>query len=77
LLGVFEGTGHYLLFNGVLGDRRPASGNVLTTPVLQALQQTCWHSGPKVVYGEACRLGQARLAQEGITFKQLPHAVPR
>jgi adenine-specific DNA-methyltransferase len=61
LLGVFEGTGHYLLFNGVLGDRRPASGNVLTTPVLQALQQTCWHSGPK----------------EGITFKQLPHAVPR
>jgi adenine-specific DNA-methyltransferase len=77
LLGVFEGTGHYLLFNGVLGDRRPASGNVLTTPVLQALQQTCWHSGSKVVYGEACRLGQARLAQAGITFKQLPHAVPR
>ena len=32
---------------------------------------------PKVVYGEACRLGAARLAQERITFKPLPHAVPR
>jgi hypothetical protein len=30
-----------------------------------------------VVYGEACLLGEARLAAEGITFKQLPHAVPR
>jgi hypothetical protein len=35
------------------------------------------HAGPKVVYGEACRLGPARLAAEGITFKQLPHAAPR
>lgn len=77
LLGVHQGVGHYLLFNGVLGDRRPASGNVLTTPVLDALRQTCWHAGPKLIYGEACRLGEARLAQEGISFKQLPHAVPR
>ncbi len=77
LLGVWGGTAHYLLFNGVLGDRRPASGNVLTTPVLHALRHSCWHEGPKVIYGEACRLGEARLAQEGITFKQLPHAVPR
>ena len=34
LLGVHEGTAYYLLFNGILGDRRPASGNVLTTAVL-------------------------------------------
>jgi adenine-specific DNA-methyltransferase len=77
LLGVHEGTAYYLLFNGILGDRRPASGNVLTTAVLQALKELCGHDGPKVIYGEACRLGDARLKAEGISFKQLPHAVPR
>ena len=71
------GIAYYLLFNGILGDRRPAGGNVLTSAVLQALHETCWFEGPKVIYGEACRLGEARLAQEGITFRQLPHAVPR
>jgi len=77
LVGTHGGTAYYLLYNGILGDLRPAGGNVLTTPVLEALRRTCWHAGPKVVYGEACRLGEARLAAEGITFRQLPHAVPR
>ena len=80
LLGCFGaqgGTAIYLLFNGILGDRRPAGGNVLTSAVLAALRERCWHAGPKIVYGEACRLGEARLAAEGIVFKQLPHAVPR
>jgi adenine-specific DNA-methyltransferase len=45
--------------------------------VLAALHRSCWHAGPTVVYGEACPLGPARLAAEGITFEQLPHAVPR
>lgn len=76
-LGVHEGTAYYLLFNGILGDRRPESGNVLTSTVLAALHQSCPHAGPKVIYGEACRLGAARLMAEGIVFKQLPHAVPR
>ena len=77
LLGIQEGTAYFLLFNGVLGDKRPASGNVLNGAVLDALRATCWHAGPKTIYGEACRLGEARLAAEGIVFKQLPHAVPR
>lgn len=77
LLGVHEDRAYYLLFNGILGDRRPASGNVLTGAVLDALRAACWHAGPKVIYGEACRLGQARLEEDGIVFKQLPHAVPR
>jgi adenine-specific DNA-methyltransferase len=77
LLGVHEGRAVYLLYNGILGDRRPAAGNVLTSAVLTAMQQTCWLEGPKVVYGEACLLGDARLAAAGITFRQLPHAVPR
>lgn len=77
LVGVHEGTACYLLFNGVLGDLRPAGGNVLNAAALGALRATCWHAGPKVIYGEACRLGAARLAAEGIVFKQLPHALPR
>jgi adenine-specific DNA-methyltransferase len=77
LLGVHEGRAVYLLFNGILGDKRPAAGNVLTSAVLAAMQHTCWHDGPKVVYGEACLLGDARLAAAGISFRQLPHAVPR
>jgi adenine-specific DNA-methyltransferase len=77
LLGVHEGTALYLLFNGILGDRQPAAGNVLTSAVLDAMQRLCWHEGPKVVYGEACTLGDARLAQTGISFRQLPHALPR
>jgi adenine-specific DNA-methyltransferase len=76
-LGVHENTAYYLLFNGVLGDRRPAGGNVLNGAVLDALRAACRHDGPKVVYGEACRLGAARLDAAGIVFKQLPHALPR
>lgn len=77
LLGVHGGTAYYLLFNGILGDKRPASGNVLTSAVLDALHRVCGHDGPKVIYGEACRLGDARLSAEQIAFRQLPHAVPR
>ena len=77
LLGVHEGRAYYLLYNGILGDRRPASGNVLTSAVLDNLRRPGWPEGPKVVYGEACLLGDARLAAHGITFRQLPHAVPR
>ena len=69
-LGVHAGTAVYLLYNGVLGDRRPEGGNVLTRAVLAALPP---HDGPRVIYGEACRLGAARLEQEGITFKQIPY----
>ncbi len=35
LLGVHDGKAVYLLFNGVLGDNRPAGGNVLTHSVAQ------------------------------------------
>ena len=76
LIGVFEGTAVYLLYNGILGDRRPDSGNVLTLAVLQALKALpvngAPHAGPKVVYGEACRLGPARLTAEGLVFRQVP-----
>lgn len=72
LLGVHHGAAYYLLYNGILGDRRPQGGNVLTGAVLDALPR---HDGPKVIYGETSRLGAARLLAEGITFKQIPYDV--
>ena len=75
LLGVHEGRAIYLLFNGILGDKRPASGNVLTNEVLAAIERICPHDGPKIIYGEACRLGAARLAAAGVTFKHIPYDV--
>lgn len=75
LLGVDDGTAYFLLYNGILGDRRPAGGNVLTHAVLADLNQNFPHTGPKVIYGESSRLGAARLAAEGICFKQIPYDV--
>jgi len=75
LLGLHNGTAYYLLYNGILGDRRPDGGNVLTHPVLQHLQTLAAHPGQKVIYGESSRLGPARLAAERITFKQIPYDI--
>ena len=72
LIGVCNGTAYYLLFNGILGDKRPNGGNVLTGRILDELPA---HDGPKVVYGEGSRLGAARLKREGITFKQVPYEI--
>ena len=69
----------YLLFNGILGDKRPASGNVLTRDVLAALlalhRTTADPQAPLLVYGEACRLGAERLKQANVTFKHIPYDV--
>ena len=69
----------YLLFNGILGDKRPAGGNVLTREVLSALlalhAQGAAPQAPLVVYGEACRVGPVRLAQAGVTFRHIPHDI--
>lgn len=73
LLGVHEGTACYLLYNGILGDKRPAAGNVLTDAVYRHLIATHPHAGPAVVYGEATQMGPARRAALRLTFKQLPY----
>jgi DNA modification methylase len=72
LLGVKGGTAVYLLFNGILGDRRPQGGNILTQAVLDSLPP---HEGPKVIYAAATRLGPAALQRAGIVFKQTPYAI--
>jgi adenine-specific DNA-methyltransferase len=72
MLGVHQGRAIYLLFNGVLGDKRPQGGNVLTHSIAQALPAHPEGKGVRVVYGEACRLAATSLKQYGITFRQIP-----
>lgn len=74
-LGVKDGIAYYLLYNGVLGDRRPAGGNVLTYPVLEILDEYFSHDGPKVIYGETSRIGESRLSAEQIAFRQIPYDI--
>ncbi len=71
-LGVCRGAAYYLLYNGVLRDKRPSGGNVLTAALLAALPP---HDGPRVVYGTGCRLGGERLARAGVTFRHIPYEV--
>ena len=75
LLGVHQGTAYYLLYNGILGDRRPAGGNVLTAKVLAHLDALFPHDGPRVIYGETTWQGEARLREAGIVFKQIPYDI--
>ena len=72
LLGIHDGTAYYLLYNGILGDRRPQGGNVLTRRVLDALPA---FDGPKVIYGERNMLSPARLKALNIVFKQTPYDI--
>ncbi len=71
-LGACRGVGIYLLYNGILKDKRVDGGNVLTSATLALLPP---HNGPKVVYGAGCRFSKARLKREGISFKQTPYAI--
>lgn len=76
ILGIHEGVAYALLYNGILGDKKPKGGNVLTNPLLEVLRQKAggWQ-GPMVIYGESSRLGSARMADEQITFRQTPYDV--
>ena len=71
-LGSHEGVGYYLLYNGILGDKRPNGGNVLTGKILTNLPP---HDGEKIIFGEGCRLSAERLEAERITFRQIPYEI--
>ncbi len=72
LIGVSKGTSVYLLYNGILGDRTPRGGNVLTSEVLKDLPPG---DGARIVYGTACRLSPNRLKREGVIFRQIPYEI--
>ncbi len=72
LIGVHHDTAIYLLFNGILGDKTPQGGNILTRA---ALAQLPAFQGHKVVYCAGNRLGPDRLEAEKITVRQTPYMV--
>lgn len=80
LLGIHDGRAHALLYNGILGDKRPAGGNVLTRATLALIRDDIARlapdfDGPLTVYGEQSRLTAATLDALRITFKQTPYDV--
>jgi hypothetical protein len=68
LLGVANGAAIYLLYNGIMRDQ----GNVLTPMTLDCLPP---YAGPKVIFGDGCKIGKERLRELGITFRQIPYEV--
>ncbi len=72
LLGVYRGTAVYLLYNGILKDKSPDGGNVLTRATLAHLPP---HDGPKVIYCAGCLLGAERLRAARLTVRQTPREI--
>ena len=78
MLGLHDGRAYALLYNGILGDKRPAGGNVLIRATLTQIRTEIARiqadfDGPLTVYGEQSRLMPATLEREGIVFKQMPY----
>lgn len=74
-LGSHGTRGFALLYNGILGDKSVTGGNVLTGALLASIRAMAGHDGALTIYGEASRVGDARLKAEGVTFKQTPYDV--
>lgn len=80
LLGFHGENAYALLYNGILGDKTPKGGNVLTRETLGLIREKIGKKQPGfkgnlVVYGEASRLSDATLKRRGIVFKQTPYEV--
>lgn len=72
LLGIYNNTAYYLLYNGILGDKKPNGGNVLTQKIFDTLPE---FDGKKVIYGEASRMNEYKRNLNNITFKQTPYDI--
>jgi adenine-specific DNA-methyltransferase len=80
LLGFHGERAFALLYNGILGDKTPKGGNVLTRETLAIINEKiakkkCDFKGTLTIYGEASRLSAATLARKGVVFKQTPYEV--
>lgn len=73
-IGEYDGVAYFLLFNGILGDRQPRGGNVLTRETLAALSD---FDGPRVVFAEASTLGETTLKRARVEFRQTPYGIRR
>jgi adenine-specific DNA-methyltransferase len=75
-LGLHDGIAYVLLYNGIIADRRPESGNVLTTAVWNDIRKLLPRDRRNtVIYGEASRFSASRLKDLKVTFKQIPYDI--
>ena len=84
-LGIHEDTAYALLYNGILGDKKVDSGNVLTYKTLNHIMNDIDAAAKKnkaeleynqlVIYGEATRLTYVSLENNNIIFKQTPYDI--
>lgn len=74
-LGMHNGIGYALLFNGIFDDKSINGGNVLNNKTLIAIRKHAngVTTDNTVVYGKGCSFGDARLETEKLTFKQIPY----
>ena len=81
LLGLHNDIAYFLLYNGILRDRRPEGGNVLTPALWQWLLTLVPPLQAKkiryVVYGEACQISKSRRDAMGLEFKQMPYKLSK
>ena len=77
VLGVHDGVAYALLYNGILHDRSVNGGNVLTRQTLVVIKDDLGQAEYRklVVYGEWNKLGEERLKDEKIEFRQTPYDV--
>jgi len=72
LLGIHDETAYYLLYNGILKDKSPNGGNIITRTTLHHLPP---YQGKRVIYANGVRLGEKALAAANIIFKPIPWAI--
>jgi adenine-specific DNA-methyltransferase len=80
LLGFHGEQAYGLLYNGILGDKTPKGGNVLTRETLTIIREKVAKREPEfkgtlMIYGEATSLSDATLSRLGVAFKQTPYDV--
>jgi len=77
VLGIYDGVAYALLYNGILHDRSVNGGNVLTRQTLGVIKEDLGQAEYRklVVYGEWNKLGEERLADEKVEFRQTPYDV--
>ena len=77
LLGIHDGQAYALLYNGILGDKRPNGGNVLTHATLRAIQEAIAQEcpefdGPLTVYGEGMQTCPAHASTAASRIRAYP-----
>ena len=82
LLGIYQGRAYFLLYNGILKDRRPDAGNVLTPAVWAWLQSLLPAAGqgqglPCTVFGDSSLILAAQRERLNIEFKRMPYKLKK